>query len=89
MKACPIARTPRTALVLATNTTNPWLLSASSIATEPSDCSTAVTGDTDVPGDFVIVTATYAYTPLFKNISLISLLRSNSTITQTAWMRIS
>ncbi len=76
-------------LVLATNTTNPWLLSASSIATEPSDCSTAVSGDTDVPADYVIVTATYAYTPFFKNISLVALFQANSNITQTAWMRIS
>ena len=75
-------------LVLATNTSDPWLLSGSA-GTAPSDCHTAVTGDTDVPADYVIVTATYNYTPLFNNISLISLLRANSTITQTAWMRIS
>jgi hypothetical protein len=37
----------------------------------------------------VVVTATYAYTPLFKNISLVSLFRANSNITQVAWMRIS
>jgi len=76
-------------LVLATNTSDPWLITGSNIATEPTDCSTAVSGDTDLPADYVIVTTSYAYTPLFKNISLVSLLRVSSTITQTAWMRIS
>lgn len=76
-------------LVVATNTSDPWLISGSNVATEPTDCSTAVGGDTDVPADYVIVTATYAYTPFFKNISLVSLFQANSTITQTAWMRIS
>jgi len=78
-------------LVLATNTSDPWMITdpAANVASEPTDCSTAVSGDTDVPADYVIVTATYAYTPLFKNISLVSLFQANSTITQTAWMRIS
>jgi hypothetical protein len=77
------------ALVLATNTTNPWLITANAVATEPTDCSSAVTGNTDVPADYVVVTATYAYTPLFKNLSLVSLFQANSNITQVAWMRIS
>jgi hypothetical protein len=77
------------ALVLATNTTNPWLITANAVATEPTDCHSVVSGDTDAPADYVVVTATYAYTPLFKNISLVSLFRANSNITQVAWMRIS
>lgn len=76
-------------LVLATNTTNPWLITDSTTALEPQNCSSAVPTDLDFPADYVIVTATYAYRPLFKNISLVSLFRANSTITQTAWMRIS
>lgn len=76
-------------LVLATTTTNPWMITDTTTATEPNDCSTAVPTDADLPADYVIVTTTYDYTPLFKNISLISLLRVSSTITQTAWMRIS
>lgn len=54
--------------------------------TEPSDCSSVNPGSTDVPGDYILVTASYTYTPFFSQVSAASLL--TTPITQTAWMRL-
>lgn len=52
---------------------------------KPANCG-AVGSATDSPGDYIILTASYPYTPFFGAISLASLL--TSPITQTAWMRL-
>ena len=73
----------------ATNTpTAPWLISSGTPVSEPSNCAFTATNDADVPGDYVIATTKYQYTPLFKGLTLLSLFRSASTIEKTAWMRI-
>lgn len=53
---------------------------------KPSDCS-AVGSAVDEPGDYIVVTASYTYTPLFAAITVASLL--TTPITETAWMRLS
>jgi Flp pilus assembly protein TadG len=60
---------------------NPWSISGT--AGTGGSCSNG-----DSPGDYVIVTTTYTYSPLFSSARLLSLFRASSTITQTAWMRI-
>jgi hypothetical protein len=75
------------ALVLASGTST-WAAVGGTAATEPSSCNATVTGDTDLPGDYVLVSVSYAYVPLLKGAALLNVLTSNSTITQTAYMRI-
>lgn len=52
----------------------------------PDDCSGVVSGSTILPGDYISVTASYTYAPVFPNFSLGSLLAG--TITRTAWIRL-
>jgi len=79
-------------LVIANSAANtastPWLISSDSAGTEPVNCAFTANNDSDVPGDYVIATTKYQYTPLFKGLTLLSLFRSVSTIQKTAWMRI-
>jgi uncharacterized membrane protein len=53
---------------------------------EPADCTSANPKSTDAPGDYVLVTASYSYSPLFAQVSVASKL--TTPITQTAWMRL-
>jgi len=53
----------------------------------PADCSSVVTGSKDLPGDYILITVSYNYTPFFTGVSMTSLL--TSPITRTAWMRLS
>lgn len=53
---------------------------------KPADCS-AVGSSVDEPGDYIVITASYTYTPLFAAITVGSVL--TTPITQTAWMRLS
>jgi len=53
--------------------------------TKPADCS-SVGSASDKPGDYVIITASYTFTPLFPAVSVASLL--TTPITRTAWMRL-
>jgi Flp pilus assembly protein TadG len=57
-------------------------------ATKPSDCSVVAGGSSsDTPGDYILVTAAYTYSPIFSAASLVSLLPSS--MTRTAYMRLS
>jgi len=53
--------------------------------TKPSDCS-SVGSASDKPGDYVLVTVTFTYTPIFSAVSIASALASP--ITRQAWMRL-
>ena len=53
--------------------------------TKPSDCSSVGSGS-DKPGDYVRITVSYTYTPVFAAVSIASVLASP--ITRTAWMRL-
>jgi len=53
---------------------------------KPADCS-AVGSAVDEPGDYIAITASYTYTPLFAAIAVASVLATP--ITETAWMRLS
>ncbi|MGX7897055.1 TadE/TadG family type IV pilus assembly protein [Tsuneonella sp. HG222] len=55
-------------------------------ATVPADCSATVSGSTAKPGDYISVTASYTFTPIFPGASVASVL--TTPITRTAWMRL-
>jgi Flp pilus assembly protein TadG len=55
-------------------------------ATRPT-CTTVTSGSTTAAGDYIKVTVNYPYTPVFTGVSIARLLPS--TITRTAWMRLS
>jgi Flp pilus assembly protein TadG len=58
-------------------------------AAGPATCSSVVTGSTNTPGDYITVTVTYTYHPVFKGLSVLSLLGgSNPVITRTAYTRL-
>jgi Flp pilus assembly protein TadG len=81
------------ALVIAKDSTGTatatWNVVGGTAVTQPADCTKTITGDTDAPGDYVFVTASYNYTPMLPALSLLSVLRTSAAITQTGWMRIS
>jgi Flp pilus assembly protein TadG len=52
---------------------------------KPANCS-SVGQASDVPGDYIQVTASYTFTPIFPAVSIASAL--TSPITRTAWMRL-
>lgn len=56
------------------------------VPTAPINCSAVAGALTSKPGDYVAVTATYTYSPVFPAVSVASLL--GTTITSTAWMRL-
>jgi Flp pilus assembly protein TadG len=58
------------------------------VSSTDKDCSNAgnAADSSAPPGDYVVVTATYHYTPMFKGITVSSLLPT--TITRTAYMRL-
>lgn len=47
---------------------------------------TSFTGNTQAPGDYVQITVNYAYSPLFRGLSVLALVPT--TMTRTAWMRL-
>ena len=53
--------------------------------TKPSDCS-SVGLASDVPGDYVLITTSYTYSPIFPAVSIASGL--TTPITRVAWMRL-
>lgn len=55
-------------------------------ATVPSDCSATVTGSTVKPGDYISVSASYTFAPIFPQVSVAAAMPS--TITRTAWIRL-
>lgn len=52
----------------------------------PANCSASGGLSSDVPGDYVQITVSYTYTPIFPAVSIASSLASP--ITRTAWMRL-
>lgn len=53
--------------------------------TKPTNCS-SVGSSSDKPGDYVLITVSYTYTPVFSAVSVASLL--TTPIVRTAWMRL-
>jgi len=53
---------------------------------KPANCSASSGLSSDVPGDYVQITVSYSYTPLFPAVSIASTLASP--IRRTAWMRL-
>jgi len=53
--------------------------------TKPANCS-SVGSASDTPGDYVLITTSYTYTPIFSAVSIASSL--TSPITRQAWMRL-
>ncbi len=68
------------------NTTTSALVTVGTFpGTKPANCS-SVGSASDTPGDYIKITTSYTYTPLFAAISVASLL--TTPITRTAWMRL-
>ena len=63
-----------------------WGLNATTFPTPPADCSTIVTGNQNPPGDYLVVTVTYSFKPIFGSVSVANLL--SKTITATSWIRL-
>ena len=61
------------------------LQSVGTVANPPSDCSAAGNANAS-PGDYLLVSVTYSYTPLFPGITVMSA-TGISAITMTSWMR--
>jgi Flp pilus assembly protein TadG len=59
---------------------------ASPLTTTVPNCKSVTATNTGNAGDYIQVTTSYTYTPIFSGLSIASLL--GSTITQTAWMRL-
>jgi Flp pilus assembly protein TadG len=55
-------------------------------ATPPTDCSATLTGSTVAPGDYISITASHTYNPIFPSATIAAALPSP--ITSTAWMRL-
>lgn len=55
-------------------------------ATPPANCSATVSGSTAAPGDYISVTASRTYSPLFPGASIAAILPT--TLTRTAWLRL-
>jgi Flp pilus assembly protein TadG len=62
------------------------LVVVGTLRSKPADCS-AVGVPTGTPGDYVIVTASYTYTPVFTAVSVLNYL--TTTITRNVYMRLS
>jgi hypothetical protein len=55
----------------------------------PATCASVVAGSTAAPGDYITITVTYTYHPVFKGLSVLSVLGgSTPVITRTAWSRL-
>ena len=68
------------------NTTSNKLVAVGTFpGTKPSDCS-SVGSANDKPGDYLFITASYTYSPLFSGLTVTSLLATP--ITRTAWTRL-
>jgi Flp pilus assembly protein TadG len=59
---------------------------STAVVTTPSDCTAVANAQTTTPGDYVSVTVSYTYTPVFRQVSVASLL--GTTIQSTATMRL-
>lgn len=69
------------------STSSSTLVSVAAVgATPPANCSATLTGSTSAPGDYISVTASLTFSPLFPGVSVASLMPA--TITRTAWLRL-
>lgn len=59
---------------------------SASVPSPPTNCSALTNPKTSTPGDYIWVTVSYTYTPVFPQASVASLL--GTTIQSTAWMRL-
>lgn len=75
------------ALVRVGTTASPGTAAVPPVKPSPFTCATVIGGSTTAPGDYIAVTVSYAYTPIFNGVSLAALL--TTPITRTAWMRLS
>lgn len=50
----------------------------------PADCSATLGGSTALPGEYISVTATYTFTPIFSSVSAVP----SGDIQRTAWIRL-
>jgi Flp pilus assembly protein TadG len=55
-------------------------------ATPPTDCSSSGGSNTEKPGDYILVTTSYTYAPIFSAVSIASVL--STPITSISWIRI-
>jgi Flp pilus assembly protein TadG len=62
------------------------LQAVGSLASPPADCSAAGNANA-APADYIQVAATYSYSPVFPNLTVMGALQISS-ITQTSWMRL-
>jgi len=68
------------------NTSTSALVSVGTFpGTKPTDCS-SVGSSADKPGDYIQITASYSYSPLFAGVSVADLL--TTPIVRTAWVRL-
>ncbi len=75
--------------VSATGKTNPWPMSATSSRipdVTTLDCKGVNANNDSNPGDYIAVTVTYTYTPLFGAVSAASML--GGAVTETSWIRV-
>jgi len=66
-------------------TTNALVTVGNFPSSKPANCG-AVGSNKDTPGDYVVITASYTFTPIFKAVSIANALPSP--ITRTAWTRL-
>ncbi len=58
----------------------------SSAPTRPATCAGVTAGSTAVPGEYIVVTTSYTYAPLFGTLSITALL--DTAVTRSAWLRL-
>jgi Flp pilus assembly protein TadG len=56
------------------------------VPSPPTNCNNVTNAKTTSPGNYISVTVSYTYTPVFRRVSVASLL--GTTITSAAWMRL-
>jgi hypothetical protein len=64
-----------------------WAISSTTPTAKPTNCSTVVTGSTTPPAEYIQVSVTYTYTPVFGLLLTAGILPAE--ITRTTWWRLS
>jgi Flp pilus assembly protein TadG len=73
-------------LVRVGTTASPGTAATPPVRPTPNDCHTVVATNITAPGDYMQVTVSYAYAPVFTGVSLAALL--TTPITRTVWVRL-
>lgn len=60
--------------------------SLSTAPTKPSTCTSVTAGSTAAPGEYIVVSTSYTYAPLFGSLSITALLPT--AVTRSAWLRL-